>query len=187
MSGSSSPMDRQDMYPYGDILSAFDDWHTGPPSSRYQRAMPDIMDDLPPKSLCDHLFDCFVLFYHPVGSLVHIPTTRMDYETFWDINSGSKTARTAMCTPLITSILFAGANACEESIITSFCGRSRTELIADLHLLTAKTLRWANFPRTPTIESFIAYITIQNTCMRGKLITSLLIRSLTNCIQRSNH
>ncbi|KUJ20704.1 uncharacterized protein LY89DRAFT_682404 [Mollisia scopiformis] len=162
----TAPASLHDMYPYGDILSAIDDWHSGPPSSRYQRAMPDIIAELPPKSLCDRLFESFVLFCHPVAPLVHVPTTRTDYELFWEASTGSKSARTALCTPLITAILFAGANACEESVITSISGRRKGEVIADLHLLTAKTLRYANFPRTPTIESFIAYITIQNTCMR---------------------
>jgi hypothetical protein len=156
------------MYPFGDILTTLDDWYTGPPPfSRYQRTMPDVIPELPPKMLCDRLFESFVVYYHPVAPLIHIPSTRKDYDGFWAPDTAIKRTRKALCTPLIIAILFAGAIAFEESIIASHSGRSKSDIVTELHLLTAKTLRYANFPRTPTIESFAAYLIVQNTCMRG--------------------
>lgn len=154
---------------FGDMLAILDDWDIGPPrSSRFQKLMPDIVPDLPPKALCDKLLASYLEYYHSIAPLVHAPSLKADYNAFWESNSQTRRIKSAAFVPLMVAILFAGAYTCDKSTILQLSGRTRGDVITSLHRLTAKTLRYSNFPRTPTIELLSAFLIIQNTVTRGK-------------------
>ena len=71
---------------------------------------------------------------------------------------------------LILSILFAGAVVATERLVETYFSNKRKEVLCrELHELVSKSLKAAGFPRSPTLNSFAAYIICEQSWMRGML------------------
>ena len=153
-----------------DLLSGLPAWSpASSSSSRFQIEMPDATTNLPNKESCDILVDAFVNYYHPVAPLIHVPTFLDNYELFWQTrNNGPSTIRQdASFLALLFAILHAGAALCEADRLHGI--GSAEDLCREFYKSTTKALRFANFPRTPTIQSLAAYLVSQSLWMTGKV------------------
>ena len=142
-------------------------------TSRYQRhASIALLEPLPPKPLCDRLVDFYIAGYHPVVPVIHAPTFKIEYESFWKARSKDAALMqdTSHFICLLLAVVFAGAVVCPNIDLLRDVlpkqPRSREELETDLHERASKALRKASFPRTPSLETFSAYMVIQTTWMR---------------------
>ncbi|KAF2228454.1 hypothetical protein EV356DRAFT_581587 [Viridothelium virens] len=107
-----------------------------------------------------------------LAPIVHIPSLQSDYDIFWAAAAETGHPRPATVAPLIPAILFAGAISLDESEIATLFGCTKSSLLSKLHRCTTMALRTSGFPRTPTIESFTAYLTIECTNARCTFIAS---------------
>lgn len=144
-----------------------------PSTSRYQRrASTFLLQGLPPKPLCDRLLDCYIIGYHPIAPVIHVPTFRAEYENLWKTrpDDPSQTQGTSHFICLLLAVLFAGAIVCPNiELVRGLLPestRSREELEVGMHERASKALRQASFPRTPSLETFTAYILLQATWMK---------------------
>lgn len=140
-------------------------------TSKFQRPLPDITDGIPTREQCDALLEAFTYDYHPIVPLVHIPTIQEEYKRYWTTNARQPgIRRNSRFIPLMLAIIFAGSVVCAGEKFREAFGpsTSREDLSTSLYLLATKMLRMANFPRTPTIDSFTAYLIIQGTWMRDE-------------------
>ncbi|KAK3623042.1 hypothetical protein LTR22_024556 [Elasticomyces elasticus] len=128
---------------------------------------PEFLRQLPSKRRCDALLDGYVRGYHI--PIIHMPTFRKQYEEFWktrnDVNAG-QTASTSFAA-LLVAIMYAGSVACPEAVSSGAIGTpAPREAATHLHKLTMNALQLSDFPRTPTLDSFRAYIICQSTWAR---------------------
>lgn len=138
-------------------------------STRTVAHNPEFLKQIPPKQLCDTLVDAYVTGYHPVVLLIHVPTFRIRYDEFWrGRNAPGAGGQTSMAfAALMLALLYAGSVACPERVEPMVEGDPEPEEVATrLHKLALRAIRLANFPRTPTLESFTAYLICQSTWMR---------------------
>ena len=126
----------------------------------------DLRKSLPPKAMCEELLDAYVYGYHPVVPMIHVASFRERYEAYWrnHIHEEPTEATPASFGALLIAILFCGSIAGSTS---SDNHPGETEQTSKrLHKLGIKALRLANFPHTPTLDSFRAYLLLQATCMK---------------------
>lgn len=142
-------------------------------TSRYQRrASSLLLNGLPPKALCDRLLGFYITGYHPIAPVIHVPTFKAEYENLWKArpDDAAETHGTSHFICLLLAVLFAGAVVCPNiELLRGLLPeptRSREELEAGMHERASKALRQASFPRTPSLETFTAYILLQVTWMR---------------------
>lgn len=142
-------------------------------TSRYQRrASTILLHGLPPKALCDRLLGFFIKGYHPIAPVVHVPTFKAEYESLWKSrpDDPAETQGTSHFICLLLAVLFAGAVVCPNiELLRGLLPeptRSREEWEKSLHEMASKALRQSSFPRTPSLETFTAYMLIQVTWMR---------------------
>jgi hypothetical protein len=130
---------------------------------------PEFLRQLPSRRRCDALLEGYINGYHPMVPLIHVPTFRYRYEQFWktkDDPNATETASMAFAA-LMVAILYAGSVACPDAVSSGAVGAPQPEEAAThLHILALRALRLSNFPRTPTFDSFRAYIICQSTWMR---------------------
>jgi hypothetical protein len=116
--------------------------------------------------------DFYIAGYDPIVPVIHVPTFKAEYENLWKASreEPAQTQGTSHFICLLLAVLFAGAVVCPNiellrSLLPEPTG-SREELEKSLHGRASKALRQASFPRTPSLETFTAYILIQATWMR---------------------
>jgi len=131
-----------------------------------------LLRSLPPKTLCDRLLDLYIMGYHPIAPVIHVPTFRAEYESLWKARPDDYTQSqgTSHFICLLLAILFASSVVCPNieqlrSLLPENI-HSREDLEKHLHERASKALRQASFPRTPSLETLTAYILIQVTWMR---------------------
>ena len=156
----------------GDIVSQPPAWTAeSRVTTRTVARNPEFLRQLPSKRRCDALLEGYIRGYHPLVPIIHIPTFKDRYEEFWktrnDINAG-QTASMSFAA-LLVGILYAGSVACPEAVTSGAVGApSPEEAATHLHKLAMKALRLSNFPRTPTLDSFRAYLICQSTWTRDE-------------------
>jgi hypothetical protein len=127
---------------------------------------------LPPKALCDRLLEFFIIGYHPIVSVIHVPTFKAEYENLWKarLDDPTQTQGTSHFICLLLAVLFAGSVVCPDiELLRALLldpTQTREDLQKSLHERTSRALRQASFPRTPSLETFTAYIIIQASWMR---------------------
>ena len=130
---------------------------------------PTFLEMLPSKAQCDILLENYVQGYHPIAPMVHIPTFKLRYAEFWrdkDDPAALSTASMSMVSLLI-AICYAGSISCPVQTVFPSAGSSVPEEVsARLHKLGKKALRLANFPRIPILDTFMAYVILQQTISR---------------------
>ncbi|KAF2167530.1 hypothetical protein M409DRAFT_22337 [Zasmidium cellare ATCC 36951] len=135
------------------------------------RAVPlnnDFYRRLPPKAVCDALWTAYFEGYHPIAPLVHMPSITEKYNQFWR-TAGSDESRSERSMPFVSlmmAILYAGSVACPQIVAGLEDDTGPEGFSTNLHQLAMKAVRLSNFPRTPNLESFTAYIICQATWMR---------------------
>jgi hypothetical protein len=113
------------------------------------------------------LFEGYVLNFHPIVPLTHIPSLRKDYEEFWDKRKSSNEQSVDPINPFIYAVLYAGAVVCSRDTLERYFHISdRATVASRLHKTASKALKLAHFPRAPTVSSLSAYLIIQGTWMR---------------------
>lgn len=122
--------------------------------------------DLPVKEECDALLDAYINGYHPIVPLIHVAAFRRRYEQFWHqllLTNKTDAAQFLSFSALLVAVLYGGSVSNPEP----WRHQSTAEhLPKRLHKLALKALRLANFPHTPTVDSFTAYLICQATEMR---------------------
>lgn len=129
---------------------------------------PTFLQRLPSKAQCDILVENYVQGYHPIAPMVHIPTFRQRYAEFWrtkDDPTATSTASMSMVSLLI-AICYAGSVSCPVRADGQAGSSVPEEVKTHLHKLGKKALNFAHFPRVPILDTFMAYVILQQTIMR---------------------
>jgi hypothetical protein len=154
-------------------------WLEEPPRF-YNRLQPRnallrLLDHLPSKAQCDILVSNFVESIHAVIPLMHLPTFRQQYISFWswlekcdhDVTPVGIMSEIPSWVSLFFAILFASSVSCSSSQFTSTFGKiQRSVVSAKLHKSTMDALAFVSFPRSPTVYSLMAYLTLHNLLIR---------------------
>lgn len=128
-----------------------------------------ILQDLPPKEQCVALLDCFMRGYHPMVPLIHIASFRRRYAIFWEsqnmLNTPSPSFNAFIS--LMLAVIYAGSVVCPNSLTYApRNGTSSQDISEYLYNLTVKALQLSHFPRSPTLDSYRAYLISQSVTMR---------------------
>ncbi|KAK4554558.1 hypothetical protein LTR86_008413 [Recurvomyces mirabilis] len=154
----------------GDIVAQLPAWsHNERTTSRTVARNPDFLRQLPSKRRCDALVEGYINGYHPMVPVIHVPSFRYRYEEFWRTRTDPDASTTASMSfaALLVTVLYAGSVACPSAVFSGATGAPAPEEAAtQLHILALRALRLSNFPRTPTLDSFRAYLICQSTWMR---------------------
>lgn len=148
----------------GTLLSAAPVWGLRNDASSRYRDPNDQRIQLPDRKVCDDLLQSFIWNFHPVIPLVHIPTLREQYGTFWEHHDGRFLAPDHTTIAFILAVLFAGAAVVPLQDVHE--PDEHKELVASLYRTASEALRSSCFPRTPTVQSLTAYLILQCTFMR---------------------
>ncbi|KAK3678336.1 hypothetical protein LTR78_001633 [Recurvomyces mirabilis] len=138
-------------------------------TSRTVARNPDFLRQLPSKRRCDALVEGYINGYHPMVPVIHVPSFHYRYEEFWRTRTDPDASTTASMSfaALLVTVLYAGSVACPSAVFSGATGAPAPEEAAtQLHILALRALRLSNFPRTPTLDSFRAYLICQSTWMR---------------------
>lgn len=142
-----------------------------------------LLDMLPPKELCDDLYQNFLDVIHPITPLLHIPTFHSQYLRFWqwflswnrDEMPSGILAETPSFLPLLFAVLFAGSFGQPTPLFNQETSEaSFSAMTAPLYKLHSHALSLVAFPQSPTIYSLIAYLIAQNLLIREE-------ESLSSC------
>ena len=154
----------------GDIVAQPPAWNRNEQiTSRTVARNPEFLRQLPSKRRCDALVEGYINGYHPMVPVIHVPSFRYRYEEFWRTREDPDASTTASMSfaALLVTILYAGSVACPSAVFSGATGAPAPEEAAtQLHILALRALRLSNFPRTPTLDSFRAYLICQSTWMR---------------------
>lgn len=53
-------------------------------SARLHGVMPDLLDTIPPRAICDQAVEGYLRTFEQIFRIIHIPTFRREYDAFWD-------------------------------------------------------------------------------------------------------
>lgn len=130
---------------------------------------PEFLEKLPPRQVCDILLHQYLRGYHPIVPLIHVPSFKQKYETFWiSINSQDDGHSASLSfVALLIAVCYAGAMASPGQIQTSY-GKTLSPAEVSAHLLDVglESLEHALFPRVPTLETLTAYLLLNTTWQR---------------------
>ncbi|KAK5721678.1 hypothetical protein LTR15_006269 [Elasticomyces elasticus] len=156
----------------GDNLLQTPGWRPEEPLvTRTVARYPEFLRQLPSKRRCDALLNGYVSGYHPMVPIIHVPRFRKQYEEFWEARYDIDAEQTASMSfaALLVAIMYAGSVACPDAVSSGAVGAPAPgEAANHLHKLTMKALHLSNFPHTPTLDSFRAYIICQSTWARAE-------------------
>ncbi|KUJ15253.1 uncharacterized protein LY89DRAFT_719842 [Mollisia scopiformis] len=169
VSGIATPSRRTAPYRLtGDFASPSPAWTPASLStSRLQRQATNPLTLLPPKAICDRLFDFYLEGYHYIFPMIHSPSFKTEYASIWDPQPNPQKSMHFVC--LLLAILFAGAAACpNREVLEDLIPADETNesLATSIREKGLKALQQANFPKTPTLETLTAYIILQVTWMK---------------------
>lgn len=126
-----------------------------------------LASDLPNRPACDCLLEAYRWYFHPVVSVLHMPSFRKEYERFWESKSRATGLNLTQSTPLILAALYAGSIVCPTSMFQQhFNVEGREEITSRFYWMCSQALRICNFPRNPTVEALSAYMITQGITMR---------------------
>ncbi|CUS09771.1 unnamed protein product [Tuber aestivum] len=134
--------------------------------------IPLILRDLPDKPVCDIMYKAFLNGVHPIMPLIHVPTFAKEYNAFWawfpnNIRSIPDPALTENhgFFPLLLSVLYAGSMSLPAKVVGKLLpGQTKMQVNKNLYSGSMHALSASCFPRTPTINSLIAFL-ITQTCL----------------------
>lgn len=141
-------------------------------SLKYQQPMIVDPDEFPTRSQSDCLVGVYLISYQALIPLVHVPSFLRAYELFWQTqgNGGSGRSANPAFVSLLSAILLAGSIAASNFEIKQVFGdKPQSELSRELYYSATSSLRKASFARTPSIDSFTAFLISQSIWLRGKL------------------
>ena len=136
---------------------------------------------LPKRGQCEVLIGAYIKGYHPLVSLIHVPSFLTRFEEFWNMKNTYPPTHANPFFALILAVCFAGAVSCTNMAMdTAFGPKPRNIVSTDLRKAAMKALRGASFPRIPTLETLTAYVICQTTWMRGAYSIPSKCRMLTS-------
>ncbi|RFU27671.1 hypothetical protein B7463_g8653, partial [Scytalidium lignicola] len=146
-------------------------------------SLAQLLNMLPPKEICDNLYQNFLDIIHPITPLLHIPTFQSQYTRFWqwflswdreEIPTGIL-AETPSFLPLLFAVLFVGSFGQPTPLFNQDSTEaSLSAMTTQLYKLHSHALSLVSFPQNPTIYSLIAYLMAQNLLIREE-------ESLSSC------
>lgn len=141
--------------------------------SRFYDVMPRVLQMLPPHAHSERLYRSFLDGVHPIMPLIHVPTFTAQYKCFWDwypknmheCPTGELLDNPTFL-PLLMAVLYAGAISLspEATVALTSGEHTRGSLTAHLYGATMAALSACAFPRSPTVNSLIAFLIVQ-TCL----------------------
>lgn len=133
--------------------------------------MLSILHSIPSRKHCEMLYRSFLDGVNPIMPLIHVPSFNAEWRGFWTWfpeNTHTLPAGDLLDNPtfipLLLAILYAGAvSMSAKTIGACFDGRSKDVVVNHLFAATTSALAATSFPRSPTINSLIAFLIVQ-TC-----------------------
>lgn len=152
------------------IFSPPPSWDLAPGlSPTFRQVSPLHTLQIPDRSRCDALFELYVSSIHPIVPLVHMPTFRQEYETFWDMQHSGQTKDAIPTSPLILAALYAGAAVGQQPPLRqTLPDLDMQEIATELYNQATSSLHAVNFPRAPSVSTLAAYLIVQGIWMRDE-------------------
>jgi len=139
------------------------------------RTLAKVLEELPPKHICDAMYSVFLEGVHPLVPLLHLPSFDEHYRQFWtwyenwnqeDVPEGVL-AETPTILPLLFAILFTATFTSTIFDIAETADQTNAESPpTKLYRLTLSTLALVGFPQNPAIYSLTAFLLAQNMLIR---------------------
>lgn len=151
-----------------------------PPTRRFRSPIAIDPSHFPTRSQCDCLVDNYLQSYQPVSPLVHVPTFMLRYHQFWEVPKGDLS--TSHPHPAFISLLYAVLLAGAVCVSThdfeeSFGEQTRSMVTKELYTRTGQALRQAGYTKTPSLDSFTAFLISESIWLRGEFLSSRLCRA----------
>lgn len=116
-----------------------------------------LIDFLPSKNVADRLLDQYWKSVHPIARLVHKPSFKRRYNTFWDdVRLGIEPAGSLQA--VIFAAMFSAVVSMPEDAILMEFGVSKKDLVDNFQMGTETALGRANMIRTTKIETLQAFV-----------------------------
>lgn len=153
----------------GEVLSVAPAWPENQcRTNKFHYRQPSLMSQLPPRQQCDLLVNSYIEGFHPLAPLVHLPTFKQSYESLWRNLDQPQNVASSSFLALVLAIVFAGSVSCPAKVVqAAFPLKTHEETATALRERAIQALRSSNFPTTPTIDSFTAYLICKGIWMRG--------------------
>lgn len=111
---------------------------------------------LPPRGTCDKLFDRYWTHCHPVVSVVHKPSFKLQYGFFWQNYMVGQEPPASTQAVIVASLFISAVSLPETGIFDR--GWTRTTLLSRLQPAVESALARANFLRTTKLETMQAFV-----------------------------
>lgn len=116
-----------------------------------------MIDFLPSRTVADRLLDRYWQSVHPIARLVHKPSFKKRYETFWDnVRSGLEPASSLQA--VVFAVMFCGGVSMHEDAVLMEFGVSKRDFVNNFQMGTETALGRANITRTTKIETLQAFV-----------------------------
>lgn len=176
--GASSPPCQHYV---GTIEPNFSFWASRHTLRADPHSLASTLSELPPREVCDSVYEDFVERVHPLIPLIHLPTFDRLYRRFWDWHKtwtvgdapDGVLAENPSFLPLLLTVLFTGsiARSTSDAVPTMHLPLDRQK---KLYSMILAALAMVGFPHSPSLYSLMAFL----------LLNSMLIReeeSLSSC------
>lgn len=123
----------------------------------HQSSSASLIDFLPSRNVADRLLDQYWKSVHPIARLVHKPSFKRRYNTFWDdVRLGIEPPGSLQA--VIFAAMFSAVVSIPEDAILMEYGVSKKDLVDNFQMGTETALVRANMIRTTKIETLQAFV-----------------------------
>lgn len=123
----------------------------------HQSSSASLIDFLPSRNVADRLLDQYWKSVHPIARLVHKPSFKRRYNTFWDdVRLGIEPAGSLQA--VVFAAMFSAVVSIPEDAILMEFGVSKKDLVDNFQMGTETALVCANMIRTTKIETLQAFV-----------------------------
>ena len=174
VSGSQGSLRTEHNFPASSRFSAATRERRREPEHRSRRHRAPISVDpreLPTRSQSQVLVEAYLRSFQSVSPLVNVPRFLHAYDTFWGKQSLDRPSfhEGPAFVALLYAVLLAGSIVIPAvELEARFGGRSRSQISRELYSHTVRILDDASYTRTPSIDSFTAFLISESIWLRGK-------------------
>lgn len=125
-----------------------------------------LLNEIPNKAVCDVLLYSFIVGVRPIHPLIHLPTFRKGYDSFWHwckhsdtLSPNQRLIDDPTFIPLLFSVLYCGAVAAPVSFSSSarpLRGLDMETLVSQLRSNYLRGLKHCQHTRRPTLNTLVA-------------------------------
>lgn len=151
----------------------------------------NLLKSLPNKPICDLFFWSFLVGVRPIHPLIHVPTFRNDYNSFWQWCRNSDTSLpnkklledpTYLC--LLFSVLYCGATTAPSSIwgATILHGLQKESIVEQLKTAFSTSLKLCQHLQHPTFDTLVASL-LGHSCLEHRSDPSDEVRFVSTIVR----